>query len=47
MKFKTSVTFDEETIDSIRDLIKLGLFRNKSHAIEYSIKKFIKEVKNG
>ena len=46
MKYKTSVSFDEETIIGIRELLRLGLFRNKSHVIEFSIKKLIKEVKN-
>lgn len=47
MKHKTSVTFDEETISGIRDLIRQGLFRNKSHATEYAVKKLIEERKNG
>jgi len=43
MKHKTSVSFDEETIIGIRDLMRLGLFRNKSHVVEYSVKKLVKE----
>lgn len=46
MKYKTSVSFDKETIFGIRELIKLGLFRNKSHVVEYSVKKLIEDVKN-
>ena len=47
MKYKTSVSFDEETINAIRNLTKTDSFRNKSHVIEYAVKKLIKEVKNG
>ncbi len=46
MKFKTSVSFDEETIEGIRSLIRSGSFRNKSHVIEYSIQKLIGEHNN-
>ncbi len=47
MKYKTSVTFDKETIFGIQALIRLGLFRNKSHVTEYAVKKLIEETKNG
>jgi len=41
MKFKTSVTFDQKTIEDIRELIRTSdLFRNKSHVVEEAIKKF-------
>ena len=43
MKFKTSVSFDEETIVAIRELVRTGVFRNKSHVVEYAIKKLIRE----
>ena len=42
MKFKTSVSFDEETITNIRELVRRGLFRNKSHVVEYAVRKLIK-----
>ena len=45
MKFKTSVTFDEDTIYGIRKLIREGIFRNKSHVVEYAVKNLIREKK--
>lgn len=45
MKYKTSVSFDDETIFGIRDLVRSGFFRNKSHVVEFAVKKLIKEVK--
>jgi len=42
MKFKTSVTFDEDTIYGIRELVRSGHFRNKSHVVEYAVKNLIK-----
>ena len=46
MKHKTSISFDEETIIGTKELLRLGLFRNKFHIVEYSIKKLINKVKN-
>lgn len=43
MKHKTSVSFEEETIIKIRELIRTGKFRNKSHVVEYAIQKLIEE----
>lgn len=45
MKYKTSVSFDLETIEGIRDLMRNRNFRNKSHVVEYAIKKLIEESK--
>ena len=45
MKYKTSVSFDDETIFAIRELVRSGFFRNKSHVVEFTVKKLIKEVK--
>jgi Arc/MetJ-type ribon-helix-helix transcriptional regulator len=41
MKFKTSVSFDEETIDGIRKLIRNGSYRNKSDVVEFAANKLI------
>lgn len=41
MKYKTSVALDEETIFKMRELVRKGEFRNKSHVMEYAIKKLI------
>ncbi len=49
MKQKLSITIDEEKIKLIENLLKEGLFRSKSHILEYSLNKFLKEnqgVKN-
>ena len=43
MKHKTSVSFDEETIIKIRELIRTGNFRNKSHVVEFAIQKLIED----
>lgn len=45
MKQKISVTIDEKTIRSVEQIIKEGLFRNKSHILEYALVKFLKEAK--
>ncbi len=41
MKQKLSISVDEETIELLEKLVKEGRFRNKSHLIEYGIKKYI------
>ena len=47
MKQKLSVTLDEKTLKKVDEIIKEGLFRNKSHVVEYSLNKTLKEDKNG
>ena len=47
MKQKLSITIDEEKIEQIEKLLEEGLFRSKSHVLEYSLNKFLKEDKNG
>jgi len=50
MKQRISVTLDENTLISIQDKLRSesrsGIFRNKSHFIEYAVKKLLGE-KNG
>lgn len=47
MKQKLSITVDKSTIELIEKTIKEGLFRNKSHIIEFSLNKVLKEkIKN-
>ena len=46
MKQKLSVTIDEETVQDILKTISNGKFRNKSHVVEYAVKKLL-EVENG
>ena len=43
MKQKLSITIDRKTIKLIEASIKEGLFRNKSHVVEFSINKILKE----
>jgi len=47
MKDKISVTIDEKTILSILRGISKGKFRNKSHAVEYALKRLAEEGKHG
>ena len=46
MKQKLSITVEEETIKLLNDFIKNGVFRNKSHAIEFSLNKILKDKEN-
>ena len=45
MKQKISVTVDEKVLKIVEQIIKSGIFRNKSHAVEFSLNKIIKENK--
>ena len=45
MKQKLSITVDEATIKLIERTIKDGLFRNKSHVVEFSLNKIL-NIKN-
>ncbi|MEK6859280.1 MAG: ribbon-helix-helix domain-containing protein [Nanoarchaeota archaeon] len=49
MKSKISVTLDKEVLDLIESMIndKKGAFRNRSHVVEYSIKKLLDDESNG
>jgi len=43
MKQKISITIEEDSIKQIDEILKEGMFRNKSHVLEYSLKKFLNE----
>lgn len=43
MKTKISVTIDKEKILRINEILQKGLFRNKSHVLEYALIKFLEE----
>lgn len=45
MKHKTSVALDENILLAMRMLVREGKFRNKSHVMEYSIKKLLEEIR--
>lgn len=48
MKKRVSATIDDETEKILDELMKKGIYRNKSHVIEDAIKKLaFDEVKNG
>ena len=43
MKQKISLTIDEKTVHDILKTISTGKFRNKSHVVEYAVKKLLEE----
>lgn len=43
MKAKLSITIDEQTVLDILKTIGSGKFRNKSHFVEYAVKKLLEE----
>ena len=45
MKQKLSITIDEKKIKLIENLLKQERFRSKSHIIEYSLNKFLEDLK--
>tara|TARA_Y100000310_G_scaffold345831_1_gene470792 strand:+ start:16466 stop:16612 length:147 start_codon:yes stop_codon:yes gene_type:complete len=46
MKIKLSVSMDDALVKKAEETLEKGLFRNKSHVIEYALKKFL-EDENG
>lgn len=47
MKVKLSVSIDNKLLSDIDELVDLGIFRNRSHAVDFSINFFKGGVKNG
>ena len=47
MKQKISITIDEKTVFDILNSIRTGKFRNKSHVVEYALKKLLEVENNG
>lgn len=45
MKQKVSISLGEETIKEIDERLSDGLFRNRSHFVEYSVKKLLEGEK--
>jgi Arc/MetJ-type ribon-helix-helix transcriptional regulator len=43
MKSKLSITIDKEKVVQIDKVIKKGLFRNKSHVLEYALIQFLEK----
>tara|TARA_Y100000034_G_scaffold100223_1_gene123434 strand:- start:109 stop:264 length:156 start_codon:yes stop_codon:yes gene_type:complete len=45
MKQKISITIDEKTLNLVEQRLEDEKFRNRSHVIEYSLKRFLDESK--
>ncbi len=43
MKHKLSITMDEETVLKVLGKLRSGRFRNKSHVVEYAVKRFLED----
>ena len=43
MKQKISVSIDEKKLELVKHLLEEGKFRSKSHVLEYSLNKLLKE----
>ena len=41
MKQKLSLSIEEERVKELEEILKRGLFRNKSHIVEYALIKFL------
>ena len=41
MKQKLSISMEEELVTVVETIVKEGRFRNKSHIIEYALKRFL------
>jgi len=41
MKQKVSLTIDSKLINLVENMLEDGRFRNRSHVIEYSLRKFL------
>ena len=46
MKHKLSVSLDEKLLNELEGILSEGKYRNKSHAVEFAVKKLL-EVQNG
>ena len=45
MKQKISITIDEQHVKIIENLLQDSKYRNRSHVIEHSLKRFLNEDK--
>jgi Arc/MetJ-type ribon-helix-helix transcriptional regulator len=43
MKIQTSITVDEEIFIRLKDKLRDGSFRNKSHLFEFAVRKLLEE----
>lgn len=44
MKHKLSVSIDERTVLEMFEKIRDGTFRNKSHLVEFAVKRYLDEA---
>ena len=49
MKYKLSVSLDDKLVHELGRILSTGKYRNKSHAVEFAVKKLLDspEAKNG
>ncbi len=47
MKIKLSLSMDQALMQEAEKKIATGLFRNKSHIVEYALKKFLEDKNAG
>ena len=47
MKHKLSVSMDDELVSKLAKALSSGKYRNKSHLVEFALKKLLENVKNG
>ncbi len=40
-----SISLDEDTVKHIQDKLRTGQFRNKSHVVEFAVKKLSESVR--
>ena len=43
MKQKLSITMEEKVVEEILKLIEEGRYRNKSHIVEYAVRRLLRE----
>ncbi len=46
MKVKVSISIDEETLQKVGEKLANGTYRNKSHYIEYAVKRLLENDNN-
>lgn len=45
MKYQTSITIDEEIMLKIKEKLRDGTFRNKSHLFEFAVRRLLEAGK--
>ena len=47
MKVKLSISVDDKILSKIDELVEVGIFRSRSHAVDFSVNFFREGAKNG